>query len=65
MTTLARALKSHQGKLTDEQAAGILGVSVGAYRKYVRGARTPPRRAEVVTMEDIEERIPMLDRAQP
>lgn len=65
MNAFARELRRHRGRLTQRQAATILGVTLTAIQNYEQGRRLPPKLSAVITLEDLESKFPLLDRRQP
>jgi len=56
MKNFGRELRRARGKLPRKQAAEILGVSVGALRKWETGERNP----SPLTLPELMRRLPML-----
>lgn len=65
MNTFADELRKRRGKLSQERAAEILGISVRALQNYEQGERLPPRARKLVTREMLIERLGLLDKYQP
>jgi DNA-binding transcriptional regulator YiaG len=61
MKNIGKELRLARGKLPREQAAKILGVSVGALIKWERGERMPSRLAQ----PELLRRLPLLRHRQP